>query len=151
MRKHRMIQVIACCILVVALVQIAYSSDTQFVSESILEVRVEGDLYIQRVQSKGFHDEEMILMEVSINQRNHTIQQVKVLAHQETPDYGGHITQNWFLDKFQAKRLNKPLECVNIIEKEEHEIVAITGATISSQAIINGVNIAMQQYNSTKK
>ncbi len=150
MKVHRVGQAVACCILVAAMTQTAYKYDTQFISGSILEVRVEGEKYIQRVQSKGFHEEQPIVLEVTIDQTDNTIQEVQVIEHGETPEYGGYIAEQWFLDKFQSKEVTVPLECVNIIEKESNEIVVITGATVSSKAVVKGVNVAMEQYKSTQ-
>ncbi len=151
MKVHRVGQVVACTILVATMIQIAYKDHTQFISGSILQVRVEGEKYITRVRTKGFHKEYPIVLEVAINQMDHTIQDVQVIEHSETPDYGGYITQNWFLDKFQSKEVAIPLECVSIIEKESNEVVAITGATVSSQAVVKGVNQALEQYKSTRR
>ncbi|MFA4888120.1 MAG: RnfABCDGE type electron transport complex subunit G [Candidatus Omnitrophota bacterium] len=56
------------------------------------------------------------------------ITDIKVISQNETPGLGARVTENSFTDSFK----NKPIEVMG-------EIQAITGATISSQAVIEAV------------
>ena len=56
-----------------------------------------------------------------------TVERVRVLAQEETPGLGERIAGDKFLDRFRGKRI--PLEDVD----------AVTGATISSRALVDAV------------
>lgn len=72
--------------------------------------------------------------------RKGRITRVKILQHNETPGLGAKITQEGFLRQFAGKeqaslRLRK--------DNPEGTIDAITGATISSRAVTDGIRNAM--------
>lgn len=70
------------------------------------------------------------------------IKDIKVIQHNETPGLGAKITQKSFLDQFKGKTKEK------IASKSEGgEIDTITGATISSKAVINGIRNLMEKIN----
>jgi len=64
------------------------------------------------------------------------IKGVKILQHNETPGLGAKITEKNFLSQFDGKRKE---EIYLKKDKSEGEIDAITGATISSKAVTEGV------------
>lgn len=75
------------------------------------------------------------------------IKKVRVINHEETMDYAEHIESEWFLDRFTSVESNKFLNLV-VLEKENPEdIIQVTGATISSKAVINAVNASLGAYN----
>lgn len=59
---------------------------------------------------------------------------IKILSHNETPGLGSRITEDAFLGQFQGKSA----DALN-------EVQAITGATISSGAVINSVRDKIQE------
>ncbi len=59
---------------------------------------------------------------------------LSVISHSETPGLGDKITQSFFLDQFQEV-LFSGIE----LSKTGGDIDAISGATISSKAVINGI------------
>jgi len=59
---------------------------------------------------------------------------VEIVSQQETPGLGANIEQRWFLDQFKDKK-EEELK----FRKDGGEIDGITGATISSRALVNGV------------
>ena len=63
---------------------------------------------------------------------------VKILAHRETPGLGANIAKPKFLDQFKGKTMNDPIE-------PKKDIDAVTGATISSKAVCNGVKEALRR------
>jgi Na+-translocating ferredoxin:NAD+ oxidoreductase RnfG subunit len=77
---------------------------------------------------------------------------VKILAQKETPGLGSLATSTvplkgqdfTFLGQFRGKSLQDKF-------KAKKDIVAITGATITSQAIANGVKVALQQAAGNRK
>ncbi len=64
---------------------------------------------------------------------------VKVLSHRETPGLGANIAQPKFLDQFKGKTLKDPIE-------PKKDIDALTGATISSRAVCEGVKDALERF-----
>ncbi|PHV71475.1 electron transporter RnfG [Sporanaerobium hydrogeniformans] len=72
---------------------------------------------------------------VGINKAN-KIMGVQILAHSETPGLGANAKNPSFINQFIDK--TSPLKVTKTTSDEE--IVAITGATITSQAITDGVN-----------
>ncbi|MDD3652578.1 MAG: FMN-binding protein [Desulfotomaculaceae bacterium] len=71
----------------------------------------------------------------------------RVLQHGETPLYGGDsLTKAWFLNRFNNKSVSAYLNRVVLEPSQPNDIVQITCATVSSQAVINGVNAAMGAY-----
>ena len=66
---------------------------------------------------------------------------IQVLSHQETPGLGANADQEDFKKQFVGK--NTPLS-VNKNTPKDDEIMAITGATITSKGIVEGVNEAAE-------
>lgn len=73
-----------------------------------------------------------------------------MISHQETEDYGGYLTREWFLDRFIGKSSTYQLKMVKIIDNKPDEIVAITGASKTSKAVVDGVNLALENFNKIK-
>jgi electron transport complex protein RnfG len=71
------------------------------------------------------------------------IKDVNILHHGETPGLGDQVEdRKLFLDQFRGKDISQ-LELVKG-EPKPNKIQAITGATISSRAVTNGVRDAVQ-------
>ncbi len=83
---------------------------------------------------------------VAIDDVNHSIKGLEILNHEETPRYAEHIASDWFIQRFLNQPTKTYLNLV-VLEKENPEdIVQVTGATVSSQAVVHGVNSAMGAY-----
>ncbi len=70
---------------------------------------------------------------------------IKVVSNSETAGLGAKCTQSEFSGQFAGK--NAPLSVIKNGEAESDEIVAITGATITSKAVTTGVNAAFEAIN----
>ncbi|MTI70352.1 MAG: FMN-binding protein [Firmicutes bacterium] len=101
-------------------------------------------MLVQLIKSKGYKDDIYILTFIDIKENK--LKKVDVYKHKETPAYGGYIEDDWFLKRFKNKDVNVNLELVKMSANKENEIVAVTGATISSRSVINGVNISFDNY-----
>lgn len=66
---------------------------------------------------------------------------IQILSHQETPGLGANMLEEDFKGQFQGKMA--PLS-VSKTTPGEQEIEAITGATITSKAVTDGVNLAAE-------
>lgn len=74
-------------------------------------------------EAKGFQSTIKILVGIV----NDTITKVKIIEQFETPGLGARIEEEGFLNQFESKRLT------------QLDVDAITGATISSEAVINAI------------
>lgn len=72
---------------------------------------------------------------------------VKVGNHTETPGLGSKAAESLFIDQYNDKNINAPLKVVKGSASAESDIVAISGATITSDAVTNGVNAAIDTFN----
>lgn len=103
---------------------------------------------IQIVKQKGFVDK--IDMMVIIDCKENQVKEIRVLDHKESEDYGDFLTEEWFLERFKGKSIDAQLNIVKMSAKDESQIVAITGATITSKAVTDGVNLCMNNYHRIK-
>ncbi len=71
---------------------------------------------------------------------------IKIGNHSETPGLGSKASESPFKDQFNDKEANNPLMVVKGNATAENNIVAISGATITSNAVTTGVNAAMNIY-----
>ncbi|HBC92409.1 MAG TPA: hypothetical protein DCZ10_05785 [Pelotomaculum sp.] len=84
---------------------------------------------------------------VAIDGEKNELLGIRVLRHDETPLYGGDsLTKEWFLNRFNNKSAGAYLNRVALESSRPNDIVQITCATVSSQAVVNGVNAAMGAY-----
>jgi H+/Na+-translocating ferredoxin:NAD+ oxidoreductase subunit G len=94
--------------------------------------------YISSTAGKGYSS--FIQMLVSLD-TDLKISEVKVLSMNETPGLGDQVLEKSFLDQFKGK----PISQIVLIKGETKEnIQAITGATISSRGVTNGIKDAVQ-------
>ncbi|UCD71666.1 MAG: RnfABCDGE type electron transport complex subunit G [Syntrophobacterales bacterium] len=72
-----------------------------------------------------------------------TIHGVEVLSHLETPGLGAKIRETKFKDRFKNRNLTNTTWAV---KKDAGDIDAITGATISSRAVIKAIKEGLEFY-----
>jgi Na+-transporting NADH:ubiquinone oxidoreductase subunit C len=81
-----------------------------------------------------------------------TIESIQIISQEETPGLGGRIAEPAYLDSFKKKRVDPTL--ILAIRKKaskSDEIDAITGATISSQALVDTVNQSIKDFRESVK
>ncbi len=83
---------------------------------------------------------------VVIDGEQNQVRDVKIIDHEETLIYAESLTEGWFLDRFKGKSMKEYLHRVILETNKPNEIIQITAATISTQAVINGVNSAIGAY-----
>lgn len=113
--------------------------------KKIFEIKNEGgDNYAFVVNPIGFrgHIDAVVVIDGKQNQ----IKDIKIIEHEETLIYAESLTESWFLDRFKGKSIKQYLKRVILETNEPNEIIQITAATISTQAVINGVNSAVGAY-----
>lgn len=82
---------------------------------------------------------------------NGNISGIEILAQKETEGLGDDIVEDEFTDRFRNKTTQEPLKLVKEETSLEDEIQGITGATVSAQAVVDGVNAAVEFYNTQLK
>lgn len=75
------------------------------------------------------------------------IKAVKVVGHQETPGLGANSTSVEFQGQYSGKKVDNEITVVKTTPSNDNEIQAITGATITSNAVTKGVNLARELFN----
>jgi len=103
----------------------------------------------QTIISEGFKDDIKILLTININ--DDKIKNVDVIEEDESEGYGSYINEDWFQRRFKAKNTDEKLETIKMSAKQNNQIVAVTGATESSKAVVNGVNFGIDNYNKIKE
>ena len=73
-----------------------------------------------------------------------TITGIEILSHAETPGLGANATKDDFKGRFVGK---SGILSVNKSSNEGQDVQAITAATITSNAVVNAVNLATETYN----
>ena len=71
---------------------------------------------------------------------------LRIVEHNETPHYVRDMENDWFTGRFAHKQASEYLKLARLQARADNEIVAITGATVTSEGIINGVNAAFGVY-----
>lgn len=68
---------------------------------------------------------------------------IRILEQGDTPLYADPIKEGWFTDRFKGLELKEYLKLVVLDPEEPTDIVQVTGASVSSQAVLNNVNSAI--------
>ncbi|HKZ45785.1 MAG TPA: RnfABCDGE type electron transport complex subunit G [Thermodesulfobacteriota bacterium] len=69
---------------------------------------------------------------------------IKVLEQNETPGLGNRIKEPAFVDQFKGLEIKPKIEYIKYRKPEKpNQITAITGATISSDAVVKNINDAV--------
>jgi len=98
--------------------------------------------YVVEMTTAGYSGR--INMMVGILSSERKVAGIRILSHTETPGLGANITRESFYLSFDNKNL-APLESVRSYPGE-NEIQALTSATISTRAVLNAVNEAINWY-----
>jgi electron transport complex protein RnfG len=78
---------------------------------------------------------------VGIKPDNASLQGIKIISQQETPGLGAKITTPSFLKQFEGL----PVEAIEL-SRNGGKVDAITGATISSTAVVRAVKEAVERF-----
>ena len=94
--------------------------------------------------SKGYGGDIEIMTGISTDGK---ITGIKILNHSETPGLGANATRPYFLNSFKNKSVDRKLVSVKNPESD-NKVQAITSATTTTNAVLDGVNTAREIYNS---
>ncbi len=100
--------------------------------------------YVFETESKGYGGTVKVM--TGINTEGN-ITGVIVLSHSETPGLGANAEKETFRDQYQqpVANLTGGIQVVKFQAPAEGEIQAMTGATITSTAVTNAVNLAIEK------
>lgn len=101
--------------------------------------------YVFETESKGYGGTVKVMTGISTEG---SITGVIVLSHSETPGLGANAEKESFRAQYQQPVANLAggIQVVKFQAPGEGEIQAMTGATITSTAVTNAVNLAIEQY-----
>ncbi|NLP46683.1 MAG: RnfABCDGE type electron transport complex subunit G [Epulopiscium sp.] len=99
--------------------------------------------YVMQVITKGYGGE--IEMMVGINQEG-IIQGVKIVQHAETAGLGANAKEPSFLNQYVNKSAEQSLWVTKSTPTNDQEVEAITGATITTEAVTSGINNALTLF-----
>ena len=83
---------------------------------------------------------------VGVDSESNSTIGLKIVKHIETPHYVRDIENDWFTGRFAGKSTDSYLKSVYLEAEADNEVVTITGATVTTDGIINGVNAVMGVY-----
>ncbi len=92
-------------------------------------------------QGDGYQGKIIILCGVDLELKE--ILGIEIIESLETPGLGGKINEPEFKEQFKGLVLSKDITYGKTLDKENNQIQAITGATISSRSVVNIVNKAI--------
>lgn len=106
--------------------------------------------WVFRCTGNGYADK--IELIVAVNADFTELMGYEILFSNETPGYGDHIKDPYFKQQFiGAPAKNLTLEKTGDAKKVDDTIVAITGATVTSRAIVNIFNTYIEPVHSYLK
>lgn len=118
-------------------------ADTDIVDVKRSEAGGTTNGYIYTVDPEGYSGKVVIML--GIEHPSARISGVKILQQTETPGLGDKCTEPAFIGQFLGKDLHEDLVVSKAAAKHQ-EIQAITASTITSKAVVTGINTARQHY-----
>ncbi|MFV0440893.1 MAG: RnfABCDGE type electron transport complex subunit G [Lachnospirales bacterium] len=106
----------------------------------------EGVGYVVEVNPKGYAAPIQMLVGFD---NDDVITGIDIVSHEETPGLGSHITTEEFKDQFIGKSAN--LTVVKSEPSAENEVKAIASATVSTNAVVDGVKEAYDFVSNIKE
>ncbi|MEG1310970.1 MAG: RnfABCDGE type electron transport complex subunit G [Romboutsia sp.] len=100
--------------------------------------------YTIKTNPKGYGGKMEVIVGISADGK---ITGVNIGTNSETPGLGSKSSEPEFKNQYNNKLTEKEIVVVKGKSSNDSEIVAISGATISSKAVTSGVNAAMELFN----
>lgn len=133
-----------------ALSKIFPSSELEEVENNVYKALENGGVVgyagIARGRGYGGFTGGFIKLAVGVN-LDGKIREVRIIKQSETPGLGSRITENWFLNQFEGISVENTVESVRLV-RDNGKIEAITGATISSSAVVDIVRKEVKKLRS---
>lgn len=104
--------------------------------------------YTFKMLAKGFGGDMEVIVGMDVEGN---VAAVRIGGHSETPGLGAKASDEDFLEQFAGKTAENPIEVKKAGDLADNEVQALTGATITSDAVSDAVNAAMEYYNEIRK
>lgn len=88
-----------------------------------------------------------VTLAVVIDRETGTTVGMKIVEHMETEHYVRDMNNSWFTERFAGKKTDPYLELVHLEAVRDNQIIIITGATVTTEGIANGVNACLGLFN----
>lgn len=75
-----------------------------------------------------------------------TVKGVRIGSHTETPDLGSRATEPKFYEQFAGLSTSKDIVVIKVGTPGDNEIAAISGATVTSNGVVEGVKEAIKIF-----
>ena len=111
---------------------------------AVSKVYRSGELYAFIVNPIGYNGP--ISLALVIDGESNESVGMRIIRHAETQHYVRDMESPWFIGRFAGKPARDYLSMVRLEARNPRDVVAITGATVTTEAIINGVNAAFGVY-----
>ena len=98
--------------------------------------------YVFETEAKGYGGTVQVMTGIDTG--------VVILSHEETPGLGANAERASFTDQYKQAVPENGITLVKNKTPEAGEVEALTGATITSRAVTDAVNAAIEQYNAIK-
>ncbi len=103
--------------------------------------------YVFETSAKGYGGDVKVMTGIAGRGAEYEkITGVAILSHGETPGLGANAEKEEFRDQYQQAPPKNGIEIVKYQTPAEGQIEAMTGATITSTAVTNAVNQAIEQW-----
>lgn len=99
--------------------------------------------YVIKTLVGGFGGDIEVMTGISLEGK---ITGMKVVSHEETPGLGANATDPDFQKRFENIPVDEPLVVVSGDPAAKNEVEAITSATITTNAVAEGVNISREVF-----
>lgn len=106
--------------------------------------KYEDNLYAVISEPVGYHGP--ISLTIVIDGNTKKTVGMRIVEDMEATEYVRDYHKDWFVGRFKDKDVSKPLRLTKLEAETDSDIIAITGATVSTRAVIYGVNAAMGAY-----
>lgn len=100
--------------------------------------------YTMKTNPKGYGGEMEVIVGISIDGK---ITGVNIGTNAETPGLGSKASEPEFKKQYNGKSTESVINVAKGKATSESDIIAISGATISSKAVTSGVNAAIELFN----
>ena len=123
----------------------AIGSSPEELNEIYVAKAADGQIigYTIKVTKNGFGGKIEVL--VGIN-NDGKINEVRILSHSETPGLGANSIKEDFYGRYRDKPATGSLSVIKSGAPTDEQIISITGATITSKAVTDAVNIAISAF-----
>lgn len=102
------------------------------------------DVFLVVIESKGYNKN--LKIAVAIDCKNDNIIEIRIIDHNETRHYVRDFENKWFTDRFKDKDTKINFTRVFLEAKNRSEVVAITGATKTTDGVIDSINLVNKLY-----